>query len=107
MLVPGRTAAYRRPPGSKVLGADGRIADNGGHGHQPTPFRRSFFADRYGYVMTRFILVRLIQLILVAVGVASLLFVLLRFSGDPAAVYAGPQATPAAPLSPTSMSRTP
>jgi peptide/nickel transport system permease protein len=44
--------------------------------------------------MIRFVTVRLVQLALVAVGVGSLLFLLLRLSGDPAAVLAGPQPTP-------------
>jgi ABC-type dipeptide/oligopeptide/nickel transport system permease component len=42
----------------------------------------------------RYVLGRLVQLLLVVVGVSTLLFFLLRLSGDPVAVLAGPNATP-------------
>ena len=45
--------------------------------------------------MGRYILERTLQSIVAAFGVVTLLFVLLRMSGDPAAFILGPQATPA------------
>lgn len=43
--------------------------------------------------MTQLLIRRAIQLVLVLIGISTLLFLLLRLSGDPAALLAGPQAT--------------
>jgi ABC-type dipeptide/oligopeptide/nickel transport system permease component len=44
--------------------------------------------------MSRYLLGRLVELILVLFGVSTLLFFLLRLSGDPVVILAGPNATP-------------
>jgi peptide/nickel transport system permease protein len=44
--------------------------------------------------MTAFLVRRLVRLVLVLLAISTLLFFMLRLSGDPAAVIAGPNATP-------------